>query len=151
MATYGVGHTDAMNSVWYVVDAVNRRPRFEISYPEDHAKPLSIAQGFANVSAADFGGCAGAIDGILIWIHKPSPKECENAGCSAGRFHCGRKKKFGLNFQAICDVRGRILDISILYPGATSDILAFEGMTLFNKLEDGSLAPGLCLLVIMLI
>ena len=58
---------------------------------------------------------------------------------------CGRKKKFGLNCQAVCDVRGRILDISIIYPGSTSDCLAFEGMSLFRDLEGGLLAPGLCL------
>jgi hypothetical protein len=145
MTTYGIGHTDTMNSFWYVVDAINRHPRFEISYPGDHAKQLSIARGFANVSAAGFQCCAGAIDGILIWIHKPSPKECEVAGCGAGKFLCGRKKKFGLNCQAVCDAWGRILDISILYPGSTSDVLAFEGMSLFHKLEDGILAPGLCL------
>ena len=43
------------------------------------------------------------------------------------------------------DVRGRILDTSIVYPGSTSDYLAFEGMSLFQKLENGILAPGLCL------
>lgn len=145
MSTYGIGHTDTLNSCWYVVDAVNRHPRFKISYPEDHTKQLSIAQGFKRVSAAGFECCAGAVDGILIWIHKPSPKECDYTGCSAGKFLCSRKKKFGLNCQAVCDARGRILDISIVYPGSTSDCLAFEGMSLFQKLEDGILAPGLCL------
>jgi hypothetical protein len=32
-----------------------------------------------------------------------------------------------------------------MYPGSTSDCLAFERMTLFQKLESGMLAPGLCL------
>jgi hypothetical protein len=69
-----------------------------------------------------------------------------DAGCSSGKFLCGRKTKFGLNCQAFCDVRGRILDISILCPGSTSDCLAFKGMSLFHKLEDGILAPaGLCI------
>ena len=45
----------------------------------------------------------------------------------------------------MCDARGRILDLSIVYPGSTSDCLAFEGMSLFQKLEDGLLAPGLCI------
>jgi DDE superfamily endonuclease len=46
----------------------------------------------------------------------------------------------------VSDVRGRILDISIVYPGSTSNCLAFEGtMSLFQKLEHGILAPGLCL------
>ncbi len=53
---------------------------------------------------------------------------------------------FGLvNCQAVCDVRGRILDVSIMYPGSTSDCLAFKGMSLFCDLEKGLLAPGLCL------
>lgn len=146
MTTYGIGHTETTNSCWYVVDAINRHPAaFTLQYPSDHIQQRSIAEGFHKVSAASFDCCAGAIDGILIWIHKPSKKDCIEAGCSSGKFFCGRKKKFGLNCQAVCDVRGRILDMSILYPGSTSDCLAFEGMSLFQKLEEGMLAPGLCL------
>ena len=145
MTTYGIGHTDAINSIWHVVDAVNRHPKYNIAYPDDHNKQRSIARGFQRVSKAGFDCCAGAVDGILIWTHKPSPKDCDNAGCSSGKFLCGRKKKFGLNCQAVCDVRGRILDLSIRYPGSTSDCLAFEGMSLFHRLEAGILAPGLCL------
>jgi hypothetical protein len=57
----------------------------------------------------------------------------------------GRKKKYGLNCQAVCDVRGRILDISVQYPGSILDCLAFEGMSLFQRLEQGILDPRLCL------
>ena len=32
-----------------------------------------------------------------------------------------------------------------MYPGSTSDCLAFEGMALYQRLEEGLLAPGLCL------
>jgi DDE superfamily endonuclease len=145
MTTYGIGHTDTINSCWYVVDAINRHPSFTIQYPDDHNTQLSIARGFAEGSSAGFQCCAGAIDGILIWIHKPSKKDCLEVGCDSGKFMCARKKKFGLNCQAVCDVRGRILDISIMYPGSTSDCLAFEGMSLFQKLEEGILAPGLCI------
>ena len=145
MTTFGISHTDALDSCWYVVDAVNTHPSFSIVYPDNHDVQRLIARGFSQVSAANFGCCAGAIDGILIWIHKPSAKDCIKAGCDTGKFFCGRKHKFGLNCQAVCDVRGKILDLSILYPGSTSDILAFEGMSLFNKLENGLLAPGLCL------
>jgi hypothetical protein len=58
---------------------------------------------------------------------------------------CGRKKKYWWNCQAVCDVRGRILDISVQYPGSISDCLAFEGMSLFQRLEQGILDPRLCL------
>jgi hypothetical protein len=145
MTTYGISHTDAINSCWYVVDAVNSHPNFKIAYPEEHDKQQSIAEGFRQVSGANFSCCAGAIDGILIWVHRPRERDCVQSGCSAGKFFCGRKKKFGLNCQAVSNVRGRILDISMIYPGSTSDCLAFEGMTLFQKFESGILAPGLCL------
>jgi hypothetical protein len=145
MTTYGIGHSDTINSCWYVVDAINKHPAFAITYPDDHDAQHCLADGFRDVSGANFQCCAGAIDGILIWIHKPSNKDCEDSGCSPGKFMCGRKKKYGLNCQAVCDVRGRFLDISILYPGSTSDCLAFEGISLFQKLEEGILAPGLCI------
>ena len=35
---------------------------------------MSIAQGLHKVLAAGFNSCTGAIDGVLIWIHKPSKK-----------------------------------------------------------------------------
>jgi hypothetical protein len=113
-------------------------------YPEDHNKQRSLAQGFYKVSRADFGCYSGAVDGILTWIRKPSPKDY-NTGCSSGKFFCGIKNKCGLNCQAVCDVQGRILDILILCPGLTLDCLVFDGMSLFQKLEEGLLAPGLCI------
>jgi hypothetical protein len=32
-----------------------------------------------------------------------------------------------------------------MYPGSTSDCLAFKGMATFQKLEGDILAPGLCI------
>jgi DDE superfamily endonuclease len=145
MTSYCIGHTDMVYSIWYVVDAINAHAEFQISYPTDHGKQRAIAESFRRKSGASFECCAGAIDGILVWIHKPTEEECAMAGCSSGKFFCGRKHKFGLNCQAVCDSRGKFLEVSIIYPGSTSDCLAFEGMSLFTRLEDGLLAPGLCL------
>lgn len=62
------------------------------------------------------------------------------------KYFCGRKHKYGLNMQAVCDHNGRFLDVSIMYGGASSDILAFEASALYGKLKhDSLLAPGLCL------
>ena len=44
---------------------------------------------------------------------QPSEKDAADAGCGRRKFFCGRKGKFGLNCQAVSDVRGRILDLSI--------------------------------------
>ena len=145
MMTYGIGHSDTIRSYWCVVDAINSHPKFKIEYPKNHDEQRQIASGFEKVSHAGFMCCAGAIDGILIRIYKPSKKDCMDIGCNDGKFMCSRKSKFGLNCQAVCDVRGRILDISIIYPGSTSDCLAFAGMLLFHQLENGLLAPGLCI------
>ena len=86
MTTYGLGHTDTTVSYWFVVDAINKHAGFNIMYPDNDDKQRSIAQGFYEVSSAGFGCCAGAVDGILIWIHKPSENDCTNAGCSLGKF-----------------------------------------------------------------
>jgi hypothetical protein len=144
MTTYQISYSVVMRSVWFVVHAINCHSDLAIQYPEDHTEQQKIADGFKDVSAAGFNCCAGAIDGILLWILKPSPADCESVGVGPAKFFCGRKHKFGMNCQAVCDARGQFLDISILFPGATSDCVAFEGMTLYQALEGGLLAPGLC-------
>ena len=115
----------------------------KIEYPSDVNKQKQIARGFCDASKVKFDCCAGAIDGILIWMHKPSLKEADGAGVGQKKFICGRKNKFGLNCQAVCDVCVRILDISITYGGSSSDCLAFEASDLHKQLEDGLLAVGL--------
>ena len=50
-----------------------------------------------------------------------------------------------MNCQAVCDVHGRFLDISITYGEASSDVLAFENSELFKLLEKGFLLHGLVL------
>ena len=100
---------------------------------------------FTNIGA-DFAICAGAIDGLLIWIGKPTPADCEEMPCDSGKFFCGQKSKFGLNCQAVADRHGQILDLSIKFPGSTLDCLAFEASSLYQRLNtNGFLAEGLCL------
>jgi len=81
----------------------------------------------------------------LIWTHKPTEKDAAKAGVGRKKFVCGQKGKFGLNCQAISDLRGRILDTSIEYGGASSDCLAFEGSDIFQHLESGLLHDDLVL------
>ena len=86
MTTYGISHTDTFNSFWFVVDAINKHPACAIVYPTDHDNQRSIPAGFSEESSAGFACFAGAVDGILIWIHNPSPRECLDSGCSSGNF-----------------------------------------------------------------
>lgn len=143
---YEVCPTEVKYSIWYVVEAVGRHPAFAIEYPDDHEQQHQIARGFAAKSEVGFQCCAGAIDGVLVWIHRPTEEDCASAHCDPAKFFCARKRKFSLNCQAVSDCRGRILDISIRCPGSSSDLYAFEMSTLFQNLEkEDFLAPGLCL------
>jgi hypothetical protein len=82
----------------------------------------------------------------LIWINRPSLKESAKAKVGQTKFYCGRKNMYGLNMQAVCDHHGRFLDVSIMYGGSSSDLLAFERSDLYKQLHHESrLAPGLCL------
>jgi DDE superfamily endonuclease len=145
MGKYGVSYTGVMSSVWCVVEATNSVEEFHISYPSDEVEQRQIAASFRSVSAVEFDNCAGAIDGILIWIQKPSGKDAVRSGIGLKKLYCGRKHKFGLNCQAVSDKRGRFLDISIKYGGSSADCMAFEASDLCHRLEAGLLAEGLVL------
>jgi hypothetical protein len=145
MTTFGIGRADVSKSTWLVIEAINKCDFLDIKFPREHSKQLEIARQFQLKSSANFDCCVGAVDGILIWIHQPTNKDAAKSKCGPQKFYCGRKHKFGLNCQAICDANGKFLDISVMYPGSSSDILAFESTTIYSKLQGGLLAPDLCL------
>jgi hypothetical protein len=105
-----------------------------------------VAKEFQSKSSIGISCCVGAIDGILIWIHKPSDSDCDMLGFDQTKFFRGRKKKFGLNMQAVCDAQRHFLWVDIRYPGTTSDFFAFDQSSLRDKLDQpGFLRSGLCL------
>jgi DDE superfamily endonuclease len=143
---HGISHTEVFRSLWTVVDAVNACPDLAFEYPKDHSEQQKIADGFKSNSRGVFGCCAGAIDGILIWLEKPSEKHCALSECGSKKFFCGRKKKFGLNMQATCDHNKKFLDIYLKHPASTSDYLSFCSSPLFHQLEEENfMKPGLCI------
>jgi len=143
---HGISHSEVFNSVWKVLDAVNKCPLLDICYPTDHNTQRKIAADFKRRSQAGFDCCAGAIDGMLVWTEKPTEASCKRADCGVKKFFCGRKKKFGVSLQGVCDAECRFLDISIGHPGSTSDYLAFRTSSLCHKLEtEGFLADDVCL------
>jgi len=142
---YGISAAEVRRGFWFVVEAVNKHPDFLIAFPTEENDQRRIAQGFKALSDAEFDCCAGAVDGLLLWIQRPTAAHSKKCRCDAGKFWCGRKHKYGLNLQGVCDHRGRFLDISIVFPASCSDCLAFEGSSLFTSLENGLLAEGLCL------
>ena len=100
---HGVQPWEVYRSAWRVVDTVNLTVSLQIAYPEDHATQKQIASGFLAMSGAGFDCCAGAIDGVLVWIEESTASDCALSNCGPKKFFCGRKHKFGLNMQAVCD------------------------------------------------
>lgn len=143
---YGVNDYEPMNSFWDIVDAINQAEQLNIEFPRCHEEQEKIAEGFRRKSEIDIDCCVGAIDGVLIWIHKPTDADCGSMGFGPVKFFCGRKKKFGLNMQAVCDANRRFLWIEIRYPASTSDFFAFQQSSLKEQLEAADfLRKGLCL------
>jgi DDE superfamily endonuclease len=126
---------------------VNKCLELAISYPICHKEQKKLALSFEENSAARIDCCAGAFNGILIWIEKPRAVECVTAECSAKKFFCGRKHKIGLNMQqGTVDAEGKLIDVSIGHLASTSDFLAFSTSKFHKKIKPpGYLAPCLCI------
>lgn len=63
------------------------------------------------------------------------------------KVHVCKKEEVWVELSSSLCIRGRILDLSIQYPGLTSHCcLAFKGMSLFQRLvEEGILDLMLCI------
>lgn len=97
MTSFGISHTNAIDSCHQLAS------HFTVMYPEDHKAQYAIADGFYQVLSADFGCCAGAIDGLLILIHKSLSKHCiKSVGCSNGRFFFGTRKRNLVSTVNLC-------------------------------------------------
>ena len=77
----------------------------DIDFLESHEDQVGIIiiEGFQNKRAIDINSCVGAIDGILIWTHRPSTNNIKVIKFGSTKFICGRKMKYGLNTMAVCD------------------------------------------------
>ena len=109
MLTHGVSFTSIFTSVWGVVDCINKCEKLKFSFPNLEEQKV-IAKGFHSMSGAGFNNVIGAIDGLLIWLLKPTAEECNSLNIAGdGQFRCHRKDKYGLNMQAICDHKLHII------------------------------------------
>jgi hypothetical protein len=144
--SHGMSHTEIYNSMWIVVEAVNRCDHLSFSFPKDHEEQRWITAGFMAKSKANFNLYCGCINGMLLWLNKPSESDCDTADVGSGKFFCGWKKKYGLCLQGVCDMERRFLDVCVAHPAATSNYLAFCTSNLKHKLEKPNfLAEGLLL------
>jgi len=100
---YGVNCSKVCTGVWETVDAINLCPTLQMAFPSDHSEQMNIAAGFQEKSCVNFQGCVGCADGTLIRTNKPSKPSLDPVGVRPKTFFCGRKRKFGLDLQAICN------------------------------------------------
>jgi hypothetical protein len=144
---HGVNPYEVIKSVWIVVDAINNCQQLKIKFPQTYGEQEMIAEGFRKVSSAKFDNCVGCIDCMLVWIDKPNKKEISKTKIGAKRFFSGRKKKFGMILQAVCDHNRKFVDVDISQPASTSDYLTFCTSKLLNdKLsKEGFLKNGFTL------
>mmetsp|Transcript_1390 Transcript_1390/g.2000 ORF Transcript_1390/g.2000 Transcript_1390/m.2000 type:complete len:227 (-) Transcript_1390:113-793(-) len=143
MLTHGISHSSIFVNVWGIVDIINTSKEFDFHFP-NHLEQGLFLDGFKKMSGANFDMIVGCIDGLLIWIKKPSKKECKDEKCGEKNFLCSRKNKFGLNLQAICDHKLRFTWIDIQWPGSTSLYMAWVTSDLCHDLESKTnmLLPG---------
>ena len=82
---------------------MNATASMDIKFPASHHDQEKIATGFKEKSGIGLANCVGAIDGLLVWIHKPNKADVEkNIGFGPKKFFCGRKKKYGMNMMGTC-------------------------------------------------
>ena len=144
--SHGIGKTDLYRSIWAVIHATNACTTLQFSFLTTSAQCESIASEFSHRSKGGFHNCIGCIDGMLVWAEKPSEKQCMEVGVDDGKFYCGRKGKFSLKLQAVCNARRQFTYILLQHPASASDYLAFVTSSLYGQLTEGEGIPqGYCL------
>ena len=135
---YGISFTSAYRCRTIFIEAVNSCPELDINMPSTVDEMKKVADDFATVSTDSLiRGCVGCIDGFLATTKRPTMKESNN---SPRAFYSGHYNTFGLNIQAVCDVRCRFLFFGVVAPGKCGDQVAFERTALFEYtkgLPDG--------------
>lgn len=140
--THGISHSTLFQCVWRVVSAINNCPDLKIQFPECHEEQKVIGLQFQTRSVAKFDNCVGCIDGLLICTEKPMESELQRTKCGSKSFYCGRKSKFGLNMQGVCNAEGKFLAVWILHPAASSDYISLLRSKFYENITTpGFLAP----------
>jgi DDE superfamily endonuclease len=146
---HGVGRSTVFKVTQDFVRACVKHPLLgKPKFPTNETEAEEYAREWANLSRP-FGSerhgvldkCIGAIDGILIKTRAPSKKETSRVT----DFYSGHKKAIGLNAQVLCDAKKRVIFLSVLCPGKTNDLVAYESSkrsSLVEGLPDGYYAVG---------
>jgi hypothetical protein len=126
---YGVSPEGFYCSLWLVLAAFVRifRIRFDMQASTLH----NVASGFLERQRKKvFRKVAGALDGMIVKIRRPSAREFPKPM----QTWC-RKGYYGLNVQAVCDATRRFTFVAIDCPGSVHDSLAFSLSTLGKHIQ----------------
>lgn len=106
----------------------------EIKFPETPEELEAVRVRFeAKSSEGVMRGCVGALDGLLARIKCPSVAESNG---NPRAYHSGHYNATGLNVQAICDSRLRFLCFAVAKPGGSSDLFAYESLSIREIIEN---------------
>ena len=61
----------------------------DFQFPSTLAECQIISTEFFSRSKVGFTNCIGCIDGLVIWLEKPSKEQCNEVGVDSGKFLCG--------------------------------------------------------------
>jgi hypothetical protein len=141
--THGVHPDEVYKSLWMLVDAVHATGVLDIKFPTSHIEQEQLAIEFKAKSGCGFWNCVGAIDGMLVWTNKPAEKS-DDMGVGPLKFFNGRKKKYGIQMQAVCGPNKKFLDVTCSHPGSASDFTMWLDSDLRTKVEtEGFLKEGM--------
>lgn len=90
MLSHGISHSSVYTSLWGVTDCINRCKKLQFQFP-NHQKQQVISEGFKAMSGALFDCVVGAIDGMLVWITKPTKNECKDEKCGEKNSNAAEK------------------------------------------------------------
>jgi hypothetical protein len=131
---YGVSPEGFYTSLWLVLAVIVRTYRIQFDMQE--ASLQKVAAGFLDRQRKKvFRKVAGALDGMIVKIRRPSTREFPKPM----QTWC-RKGYYGLNVQAVCDAARRFTFVAIDCPGSVHDSLAFSLSTLGKHIHH--LPPG---------
>ncbi|XP_030050630.1 putative nuclease HARBI1 [Microcaecilia unicolor] len=127
----GVDQSTVSRHLTQVLQALKKRVRQYIKFPEEEGEQQGIKQDFFQIAGMPH--VLGAIDCTDVLFTPPSDEEM---------MYRNRKLGFSLNIQAVCDANLRILDVVSKFPGSCLDSYILANSALGQKFADGKFGYG---------
>jgi hypothetical protein len=131
---FGVSEGTVFRCIARVILALLRLWKSYVKWPE----PGSIEyKGLKNAIAEQspyFEGCVGFVDGSEINLREKPLLD--------GESYFSRKKKYGINLQAVCDHERRFTFVSCGFPQSVGDVTAWKATRMYNHPENYFHGPG---------